>query len=145
MNHETNIRLVDAHPKGNGCHHDPFRLLQKLVLCLLPERWTQARMIMKTGPAGSVQSLGKTFHHAAGRAVQNPTLPGVSLKKMFYLRQGCFSFRYRIMQIRPVETADKTSCVIQFQGLADFLAGMRIGGGRDGNTRDLRILVSQHG
>ena len=106
---------------------------------------TQSRMIMKTGPAGSAQSLGKTFHHATRGAVQDSALPGVPLKKMFYLGQDCFSFRHTIMQIGAVETADKTPCSIQFQGFTDFLAGVCIGRCRDGNARDFGILVGQHG
>ena len=145
MGDERDIGLVDAHAEGDGCDHHHIVLADKAGLVLFAGACIEAGVIRHGVDAVFAQEGGGIFHPLARQAVDDAALPGVLLlDKAQQLLLGLVLFDDVIGQVRPVKAGQEDPRLFQPQVMADLLAGIRVGGGGQGNARHVRKAIGQY-
>ncbi|CAI8164767.1 MAG: Uncharacterised protein [Cryomorphaceae bacterium] len=62
MQYKANIRLIDTHTKGNGCHNDVAIFIEEGILVLHTFTGFQSRMVGQSIDAVHLQLLGKVLN-----------------------------------------------------------------------------------
>ena len=144
VGHKANIRLVDAHAKGNGGHHHDAFFAQKPVLMELAYLGIQARVVRQGLDARIYQGLGHVFHLLAALAVDDASLALVfPLNEAQQLGGGVLLFDDGVADVGAVKAADKGASVFELQPLQDVSACQVVRGGRECNARNAWVTLVQ--
>ena len=71
VNDIAHIRLVDAHAEGIGSYHNPFPVVNKILLVAVAFLVLQARMVAGGRKTGVIQPVTDLLHQFPGNAVDN--------------------------------------------------------------------------
>ena len=126
----ADVRLVDAHAKGVGGHHDRRPVIEEILLIFPPLLRLQACVVSGGGDAPLVQEVTDLLYVLPGGTVDDPAFSWAALHQL----QQCRLFVLRLLnlkiQVLPVEASGKAQRLPQPQQLFDVLFHIR--GGRGG-------------
>ena len=145
MDHEADVRLVDAHAeRDRGANHPDF-VAQKQVLVSAPIVGLHSRMIRRGLDAVGIQSLGNALGALAALAVNDPAVfgPGANEGERLLVRPGFGADA--IGEVGPVEAGDVTTRLAQFQQTDDIGAHALRCRGRQRHHRRLRKQIAHRG
>ena len=107
VEHEADIRLVDAHAEGDGGNHDNAVLLQEGVLVARAGGLLHAGVIGERLDAVLTQVFGQFVGLAPRGAIDNAALPRMRFDEIPDLLAAGRFRPHRQPQVRPVEAVDE--------------------------------------
>ena len=137
VNDEANVRLVDAHAEGNGCHNDVHVLHQELVLDFAALTAVHARVIGQRLHAIDAERVRNLLHLFSAEAVDDAALAYVLKAVTHDLLQRILLGPDLIKEVVPVEGRFEHNRVHHAQVLLNVL--LHLGGGRGGQRHDGHI------
>ena len=135
MEYVADVRLVDAHAKGDGGHHDGTGLCHEDLLVLQAHVRIQPCVIGQGGNAILLEQCRCAFGALPGKAVDNAALSPVPLHKAQQLRCAGCARPHGEMNVGPIEAEGEHLWRPVEQLVADVPARLRIGRGREGRDR----------
>ena len=143
VDHEADIRSIDAHPERHRRHHQVDLFVQERILIAMAILVSHAGVIRTRPPAGVLQPLGSRVHFLPRRAIDDAGLSAMPLEHVEDLRLERRSRQHAVHQVRPVERADQLGHVTKAKLRDDVAAHARGGRGRVGMQADGRPAIAQ--
>ena len=143
VNDETDVRLVDAHAEGNGCHHDDAILGQKPVLVPVPDVLIHSGVIRQCRATVRRQALCRPLRFLAREGVDNAGSSAVPVQHRVDLPCRGIPRGYADLQVWTVEAGDKNPCPTCEQPLDDILPSDSICRCRKGAEPGIREMLRQ--
>ena len=138
MRHETHVGLVDAHAKGNRCHHHHAVFTQERFEIGSAILMTHAAVVCKRTNAVIAQRIGHILGRCAVHAVDNARVAGVlfldEVDKLAKRLGGLALFGHAVTDVGAIETRDEFLGVDQ-KLFDDFAARIKVGRGRERHAR----------
>src|SRR5690606_34006509 len=137
---ETHIRLVDAHPEGDGGHHDHGLTMLEAFLARLARTLVHAGVIgerlvsLAAEPGGDMPGL------ALRQAINDTALPTALLEERRELRAGIVLFFNGIADVRAIKAADERVLAVDLQMRQDLRPRRLVGSSGKGHARNARKL-----
>ena len=137
VHHKPHVRLVDAHAKGNGGHHDDPVLGKELLLAGCALLALESGMIGKGAHALLFEILGDLLGAIARIAVHDAALAAVlGANEREQLIPLAALFGDPIPDVWPVKTRHKAAGILK-EPLADLFSRVDVRRRREGNARHL--------
>ena len=145
MRDKAHVRFVDAHAEGDGgAHHDAV-LAQEPALVGSAYFSGQAGVVGQGLHAFIAQELRGLLDLAPRHAIDDAGFVAMAAQEIQQLALGIVLLHHRVTDVGAVEGADEVTCLRQVQALGDLALGRRVGGGGQGDARDVRPALVQHG
>ena len=143
MDHEADVRLVDAHAKRHGRHHNLQVIALKFFLHVDANIIFQPGMIGRRANSLALQARSGVFDFRPAVAVNNPRLTALFLHVAHQLIERFEFLHQHVANIRTVKTADLNQRIVQPQQAHDILARGVIGCGSQRHKRERREPLTQ--
>ena len=136
---EAHVGLVDAHAEGDGGDHDDAVLAQEAALVGGAHCGVQAGVVGQGVDAvARHRNSAVCLDLAPRQAVDDAGFAGdAPAGSRAAGARRCPSGPTRVADVGPVEGADEAGARLQLQALDDFALGRRVGGGGQGDARDV--------
>src|SRR5450830_725516 len=137
MGHEAHVGLVDAHAERDGCHHDQAFLVEEALLMISTQFVGQARVVGQRRITLLAQEGGHFVDLLARQAIDDACIAAPLGQERQQLLARLLLRHDAVKNIRPVKARQEALGVLQMQALDDFFAGTLVGGGGQGDTRNV--------
>ena len=145
---ETHIRFVDAHAEGDGGDDDDAFLVEKTRLVPAAHLGAEAGMVGQRIQTLAREPGGHLVHALARQAVDDAGVGGMlradEAQQLLARTPSGRGLVDAVTDVRPVETADKHTSLLEAEARNDFAPRGFIGGGRQGNTRNAGETLLQY-
>ena len=143
MDDIAHVRFVDPHAEGDRRHDDLHIVAQESLLYPLPLAIRQAGVVGGSLEPGADEFGGDLLHPLTGEGVDDAGLLAAILDKGEELHRRFDFVDDRVTNIRPIEAGDEDGGVLQAEAGKDIGAGLRVGGGGQGNEGDAGEVAAQ--
>lgn len=121
MNDPTDIRLIDAHSKGNRRAHDPSLVANEEFLIEFPLLRGEAGMIGQRRKSTITETRGHTIHRSPCRAIDNPAVHRPRANEVDDLLHWLILRQHTVGEIRAIETRNEHLRVFEFKMINNVL------------------------
>ena len=115
VDHQPDVRLVDAHAEGDGRRHDRHVAVDESLLRAAAGLRVEAGVVGQRGVAAGGQSFGEAFGLAPREAVDDGRLPSPLVEQIHQLPEGPLLRLHRIRQVGAVEAGDEAGAIAETQ------------------------------
>ena len=140
MDDKAHIRLVDAHPEGDGGHNHVDFLCQEKILVVRPCLGVQAGVVREGLDTVDREHLGHFLHFFAAEAVDDAAFAGILPDETDDIFLRVHFVPHLVIEVGTVEGRAEHAGVLDAEVLEDVtldLGGCRGGEGDQGRRLDL--------
>ena len=143
MRDEPHVGLVDAHAERHGRDHDQAFLVEETFLVMGSGFVGQAGVVRQRREALLAEEHRHFVDFLARQAVDDAGIAAAFGEERQQLLARLLLGDDAVENVRPVEARQESFGVLQMQAIDDFFAGPLVGGGRQGDTRDVGEQLRQ--
>ena len=115
VDHEADVRAIDAHPERDGRDDDVGLFVDERVLVPVPLGVVEPGVIRQRAHAGRRQPLGERVDLAARRAVDDARLAAMAREDVLQLLLQARARQHAVDEVRPIERADQLERLAQLR------------------------------
>ena len=127
MDHETDVRAIDAHAEGDGGDDDVHALAQECVLVRLALRVREAGVIRQGRDADARQPSRKRIDLLPREAVDDARLGAMAAEHLLQLALQRGPGQHAVEKVGPVERSDELRWIVQRELCGDIAPDPRRG------------------
>ena len=143
VNHQADVRLVDAHTESDGGNDNRHPVADKILLGLAAGIGVQAGVVRAGSQAPGVQVISQFLGFPAGKAVDDGGLLALFLQQGQQSAPGVALGHYGVAEVVPVKARQENPPLLQIQLADDVGAHPFRSGGGEGNDRRLGKVPPQ--
>ena len=125
VDHKADVRLVNSHAEGIGCHHDLRPVEDEILLILLSLAVGKSRMVSRDGESVLHQLLRHLLHEFSRQAVNDAALTGVFFDICLYRRILVLRALDLEIEVWTVESCCRHHRILEFQEIDNIIPNLR--------------------